>query len=169
MHTFAAAKLSSQACLTGVKTVLDDRSGYERGYCIVRPPGHHAHTEFLHGFCFFNNVAVAAQYAADQGKKVLIMDWDIHHGDGTQNIFYDRSQVLYMSLHRFDNMTFFPRREDSKAEFTGAGAGAGFNVNVAWETGKVANEEVRTENVVTELGCNEYRHAFNELLLPIAR
>ena len=77
-------------------------------------------------------MAIAAQYAADKGKKVLIFDWDIHHGDGTQDIFYNSNQVLYMSLHRYDNMTFFPRRLDSQASYIGSGEGAGFNVNVAW-------------------------------------
>ena len=73
-----------------------------------------------------------AQCAADQGKKVLVFDWDIHHGDGTQNIFYSSSQVLYMSLHRFDNQTFYPRRADSAPSYIGEGPGKGFNVNVAW-------------------------------------
>ena len=90
---------------------------------------------------------------------MLIFDWDIHHGDGTQNIFYESNRVFYMSLHRFDNMTFFPRREDSRSNYVGAGDGLGFNVNVAWETGKIANEEVREDNERTELGCNEYRYA----------
>ena len=74
-----------------------------------------------------------------------------------------------MSLHRFDNKTFFPRRDDSKSEYIGTGTGAGFNVNVAWETGKVANEDERAENEVTDLGCNEYQYACQRLLLPIAR
>ena len=100
-ETYEAVKLSSQACLTAVRKVLDN--SFERGYCITRPPGHHAHSDMIAGFCYINNVAVAAQYAADQGKKVLIFDWDIHHGDGTQNIFYESNSVMYMSLHRFDN------------------------------------------------------------------
>jgi histone deacetylase 6 len=86
MHTFAAAKLSSQHCLQAVQTVLSEKEGssrYERGYCIVRPPGHHADYDSVSGFCFFNNAAIAAQYAVNQGKKVLIFDWDIHAGDGT--------------------------------------------------------------------------------------
>ena len=82
---------------------------------------------------------------------------------------------MYMSLHRYDNKTFFPRRDDSRAEFTGRGTGTGFNVNVAWETGKVANEglvdarsEV-TEEKKTDLGSNEYRYACDELLIPLAK
>ena len=71
---------------------------------------------------------------------MLIFDWDIHHGDGTQNIFYESDKVLYMSLHRYDSLTFFPRREESASSFIGKGVGTSFNVNVAWETGHVANE-----------------------------
>jgi len=100
---------------------------------------------------------------------VLILDWDIHHGDGTQNIFYDSNEVLYMSLHRFDNQTFYPRRADSAASYIGEGAGAGYNVNVAWQTGKEADEEVRENNEVTELGSAEYVYAFEKLMIPIAR
>ena len=84
-----AAKLATDGCLSAVCKVLDDESPEERGFCIVRPPGHHAHSEKYHGFCFFNNIAIAAQMAAIRGKKVLIFDWDIHQGDGTQTIFYE--------------------------------------------------------------------------------
>ena len=79
--TYETARLSCQSCLTALDVVLD--GSHDRGYCIVRPPGHHAHSDFIQGFCFFNNVAVAAKLAADRGNKVLIVDWDIHHGDGT--------------------------------------------------------------------------------------
>ena len=74
-----------------------------------------------------------------------------------------------MSLHRYDNMTFFPRRADSGSAYIGQGAGAGFNVNVAWETGKVADEEVRGNNEMTDLGCCEYKYACEHLLFKIAR
>jgi len=62
----------------------------------------------------------------------LIFDWDIHQGDGTQNIFYDNPNVMFMSLHRSDNFTFYPRREDAVGSFTGKGEGLGYNINVAW-------------------------------------
>ena len=165
-ETLAAAKLSSQACLTAVRKVIAGE--YDRGYCIVRPPGHHAHSELIQGFCFLNNVAIAAKYAADRGQRVLIFDWDIHHGDGTQEVFYASNQVLFVSLHRFDRQTFYPRRADSAASFVGEGVGAGFNVNVAWETGKTANEADRSANEATDLGPNEYRLACDDLLFPIA-
>jgi histone deacetylase 6 len=102
------------------------------GYAIVRPPGHHAHFDFPSGFCFFNNVAIAAAHAVNKGKKVLIFDWDIHQGDGTQNLFYDSDQVMLMSLHRSDNCTFYPRREDAASSFIGKDKGKGYNVNIAW-------------------------------------
>ena len=108
-----AAKLAADASLSAVSQILDANSPHERGFCITRPPGHHAHADHNHGFCFFNNVALAAQLAANQGKKVLIFDWDIHQGDGTSKIFYENSDVLFMSLHRCDELNFFPSREDS--------------------------------------------------------
>ena len=109
-----SAKLAVDSVLTSVCEVLDDESPKNRGFCIIRPPGHHAHADHHHGFCFFNNVAIGAELAASQGKKVLIFDWDIHQADGTQDIFYKSNQVLVMSLHRFDKKTFFPGREDGK-------------------------------------------------------
>lgn len=70
---------------------------------IIRPPGHHAESNMAMGFCFFNNAAVAARAAQKAGaEKVLIMDWDVHHGNGTQHIFEDDPSVLYMSIHRWD-------------------------------------------------------------------
>lgn len=74
---------------------------------------------------------------------------------------------MYISLHRYDHGTFFPRRDDSRAEFTGEGDGQGYTVNVAWNTGKTANEEVREANEETDLGPNEYKYACDELLMPL--
>jgi len=100
---------------------------------------------------------------------VLIFDWDIHQGDGTQNIFYESKDVMLMSLHRCDNFTFYPRREDSLATFTGKGEGLGYNVNVAWQTGLEADELDRENNQRSDLGNREYMYACESLLLPIAR
>jgi acetoin utilization deacetylase AcuC-like enzyme len=73
-----------------------------------------------HGFSFFNNVAIATNYFVFKTKKkAVIIDWDIHHGEGTQNIFYNRNDVLYISLHRFDNGTFFPHIKQSGCDFLG--------------------------------------------------
>ena len=87
----------------------------------MRPPGHHAEEEESCGFCFFNNVALSAKLAQRQYDvgKVLIVDWDIHHGNGTQNVFYNDDSVLYISLHRFDNGEYFPRQKDGDFSYTG--------------------------------------------------
>ncbi len=71
---------------------------------------------------------------------MCIFDWDIHHGDGTQKHFYEDDQVLFISLHRCDNLTFYPYNKEMKAEYIGEGKGKYFNVNVAWETGKIVDE-----------------------------
>ena len=102
-ETLVSAKASADSALTAVCEVLDDESPRERGFCIIRPPGHHAHADFHQGFCFFNNVALAARVASSQGKKVLIFDWDIHQADGTSEIFYEDKMVMVMSLHRYDD------------------------------------------------------------------
>ena len=107
--SYEAALVSASAAVTGVRDIL--KGDHQRGYCIVRPPGHHAYHNQASGFCFFNNAALAAKIAIDQGlKKVCIFDWDIHHGDGTQSMFYNENRLLYVSLHRSDNLTFYPNK-----------------------------------------------------------
>ena len=110
------------------------------------------------GFCYFNTVAIAAKklLSANLAKKVLIVDWAIHHGNGTQQAFYESSDVLYISLHRYDNGNFYPGT-GGPAE-CGSGAGLGFNVNVAW-TGAL---EPRP------MGDAEYLAAFRSVVMPIA-
>ena len=124
----------------------------------MRPPGHHAHSDENAGFCFFNNIALAANLAANKGNKVLIFDWDIHQGDGTQTIFYESDQVMLMSLHR---LNFFPGRLDATPDNIGSDDGEGFNINVGWSASPY--------DYKSTLGANEYRHACDEVLLPIAR
>jgi acetoin utilization deacetylase AcuC-like enzyme len=96
-----------------------------QGFAMVRPPGHHAYADRASGFCLFNNVAIAAQYHANQGKKVLIFDFDGHLGDGTSHIFYDSDKVMYWSIHQFPA---FPGHGQVKE--VGSGKGEGFTVNV---------------------------------------
>uniref|UniRef100_A0A7N5JE96 Histone deacetylase n=1 Tax=Ailuropoda melanoleuca TaxID=9646 RepID=A0A7N5JE96_AILME len=130
----------------------------KNGFAVVRPPGHHADHSTAMGFCFFNSVAIACRQLQQQGKasKILIMDWDVHHGNGTQQTFYQDPGVLYISLHRHDDGNFFPG--SGAADEVGAGSGEGFNVNVAWAGG-----------LDPPMGDPEYLAAFRTVVMPIAR
>ncbi len=94
-------------------------------FAVVRPPGHHAHKEKFHGFCFFNNIAIAAQNLVNKGKKVMIIDIDGHHGDGTQSIFYNTDEVLYASIHQAFAFPFTGMPPE-----TGEGKGVGYTLNI---------------------------------------
>lgn len=148
-----AARLAAGCCVVAVESVM--RGDVLTAFSIVRPPGHHAHRDKPSGYCWLNNVAIAARAALKEGaKKVAIVDWDVHHGDGTQDIFLDDPAVLYMSLHRFktDKLGFFFPGTGSAAD-VGTGKGAGCTVNVPF----------------TDLGMAgvDYMAAFEHVLLPI--
>lgn len=123
--SWVAAKAAADVALTAQKLV----SGGERAaFALSRPPGHHAGPDFLGGYCFLNNAAIAAQACRDDGaQRVAILDVDYHHGNGTQAIFYERSDVLFLSIHG-DPMTEFPFYLGHANE-TGRGAGEGYNWN----------------------------------------
>lgn len=121
--TYQAARMAVNVALTGARKVL---RGEKMVYALSRPPGHHACTHTMGGYCYFNNAAIAAQYLSKHGK-VAILDIDFHHGNGTQEIFYDRSDVLYVSLHA-DPRVKFPYSTGFKDE-RGRGDGYGFNKN----------------------------------------
>ena len=149
-HSIEAARLAAQGTIEAVRAVLaGDASG---AVCVTRPPGHHAESERAMGFCVFNNAAVAAAAAvADLGcHRVLIFDPDVHHGNGTQEIFYDRSDVLYVSLHQYP---WYPWISGA-ADETGSGAGRGHTVNVPLPAG---------------CGDAEYALAMEEVVLPLVR
>ncbi|KAM6154605.1 histone deacetylase 7 isoform 2-T2 [Erethizon dorsatum] len=130
----------------------------KNGFAVVRPPGHHADHSTAMGFCFFNSVAIACRQLQQQGKasKILIVDWDVHHGNGTQQTFYQDPSVLYISLHRHDDGNFFPG--SGAVDEVGAGNGEGFNVNVAWAGG-----------LDPPMGDPEYLAAFRIVVMPIAQ
>jgi len=123
--TWAAALASKDVALTGAKALLQGERGI---FSLCRPPGHHAAIDMFGGYCFFNNAAIAAQYLLDQGaKRTAILDIDFHHGNGTQDIFYDRDDVLFCSLHG-DPQQAFPYFL-GYADEVGSGEGLGYNLN----------------------------------------
>jgi len=124
-HTFDAARAAANCALTGADLLID---GESKAYALCRPPGHHSGNNYCLGFCYFNNAALAAKRLSDNGKnKIAILDVDYHHGNGTQDIFYESDDVFYVSIHADPNFAF-PHRWGFTEE-TGKKAGNGFNIN----------------------------------------
>jgi acetoin utilization deacetylase AcuC-like enzyme len=123
--TFAAAHASAQTAIAAATAVL---TGHDAAFGLCRPPGHHVYRDRACGFCFLNNAAIAAEVLRRRFGKVAIIDFDTHHGDGTQAIFYDRGDVLVASTHT-DPTAFYPFYSGF-AEETGRGAGLGANLNI---------------------------------------
>ncbi|KAL9971553.1 hypothetical protein ACROYT_G017728 [Oculina patagonica] len=153
-HACECARLACGCTLSAVEAVVTNK--VQNAVAIVRPPGHHADTEFAMGYCFFNNVAVAARIAQKKWnvKRVLIVDWDIHHGNGTQHLFESDPSVLYFSIHRYDHAQFFPFSTCANYDVVGSGPGRGFTVNVPWNK--------------KHMGDADYLAVFHHILLPIA-
>lgn len=153
-ETWTSACISTGSLLQVVDSVLNGES--QSGIAIVRPPGHHAGENTACGFCIFNNIAIAARYAVEfhHVKRVLIVDWDVHHGNGTQSIFEEDPKVLYMSVHRYDNGNFFPNSKRANYSYVGSLSGEGFTVNIPWNK--------------KGMGDAEYIAAFQQIIMPIA-
>jgi acetoin utilization deacetylase AcuC-like enzyme len=138
-----AALLSYGGALLAVNKVMTDE--WDRAFCALRPPGHHAEYDHQMGFCIFNNIAGAARYAIETYalERVAIIDFDVHHGNGTQWAFYEESSVHFTSLHQWP---FYPGT--GAAGETGRGNGSGFNLNLplfAGTSGKTAIEQIKAK------------------------
>ncbi|XP_061532596.1 polyamine deacetylase HDAC10 isoform X5 [Phycodurus eques] len=153
-NSYHCATLAVGAALQLVDGVMTGR--VRNGIALVRPPGHHSMRSAASGFCVFNNVAIAAKYAQQKYgiQRVLIVDWDIHHGQGVQYAFEDDPSVLYLSWHRYEHQKFWPELRESDYDSVGKDKGAGFNINVPWN-------KVGMQNV-------DYLAVFCHVLLPVA-
>ncbi|KAL6552565.1 Histone deacetylase 15 [Orobanche hederae] len=150
-YSASSAKLAAGLCFDLAAAIYCGNA--KNGFALVRPPGHHAGVKQAMGFCLHNNAAIAASAAQIAGaKKVLIIDWDVHHGNGTQEIFEKNKSVLYISLHRHEGGKFYPGT--GSAYEVGTGAAEGYSVNIPWSRGGV--------------GDNDYVFAFQQVVLPIA-
>ena len=124
-QTWAAARASAASAAHGARLLL---AGERHAYALCRPPGHHAAADMAAGFCYFNNTAIAAALLTEAGKRTAILDIDVHHGNGTEAIFYDRADVFTVSIHA-DPKRFYPFFW-GHAEERGRGEGEGFNLNL---------------------------------------
>ncbi|KAK4477806.1 hypothetical protein RD792_017068 [Penstemon davidsonii] len=167
--SFGLALLVSRGIPEGGKQVAEKvaKGELDSAFAIVRPPGHHAEEDEPMGFCLYNNVAVATSFLLNERvrtgfilpelgiKKVLIVDWDVHHGNGTQKMFYKDPRVLFFSVHRHECGTFYPTGEDGSYVMIGEGPGEGYNINVPWENGRC--------------GDADYLAVWDHILVPVAK
>lgn len=150
-QSYETAKLAAGAGLVAIDAVIGEQAVARNSFVAVRPPGHHALADRAMGFCLFNNVAVAARYAQKELglKKVMIIDWDVHHGNGTQDMFFNDPSVLFFSFHQYP---FWPPDSGWYTE-DGRGDGRGHNINIPMPAGS---------------GDRGYLKAWDTLVKPIA-
>lgn len=155
---------SSESAYLAAGSVLEATEKVAKGelnsaFAIVRPPGHHAEENEPMGFCLYNNVAIATSFLLNQKElginKILIVDWDVHHGNGTQKMFWKDPRVLFFSVHRHEHGYFYPAGDDGSHFMMGEGPGLGYNINVPWENG--------------QCGDADYVAAWDHILIPVAK
>lgn len=161
--TYEAALVSAGGAIETCRNVVAGL--VKNAIAIIRPPGHHAEPNESLGFCIFNNVPIAARVCMTDYpslcRKVLILDWDVHHGNGIQTMFYDDPNVLYISLHVYQDGRFYPGQPDQEGQLdgglgnVGSGRGAGKNINIGWHD--------------QGMGDGEYMAAFQKIVMPIAQ
>ncbi|KKK18747.1 hypothetical protein P175DRAFT_0532574 [Aspergillus ochraceoroseus IBT 24754] len=155
--TFASSLLSVGGAIETCLAVATRK--VKNAIAVIRPPGHHAEHDKTMGFCLFNNVSVAARVCqrqlGDSCRKILILDWDVHHGNGIQKAFYDDPNVLYMSLHVYQDGKFYPGGDEGDWNHCGTGPGTGRNVNIPWPS--------------QGMGDGDYMYAFQQVVMPIAQ
>lgn len=138
-HSEKCAKMAVGGVLEAVDHIVE--GNWKSGFALVRPPGHHSGARnTINGFCVFNNVAIAARYlqqstdfyiSAHKKTRIAIVDWDVHHGDGTQHVFNSVGDILMISIHRYDRGTFYPASEEGHFSNVGSGWGIGSKINIS--------------------------------------
>lgn len=153
--SFLGAKLSCGGAIEACKAVVE--GSVKNSLAVVRPPGHHAEPDAPGGFCLFSNVAVAAKNILknypESVRKIVVVDWDVHHGNGTQKAFWDDPRVLYISLHRYEAGKYYPGTIAGAHHQVGEGKGEGTNLNIPWPIGG--------------MGDGDYIYAFREVIMPV--
>ena len=144
--SFEVALYAVGGCLNMCDCIM--KGDAENGFCVIRPPGHHAEKNSAAGFCIFNNIAIAARYLQSKHKikKIAIVDWDVHHGNGTQHSFENNNSIYYISLHQYPH---YPGTGGSNEN--GTGEGKGYTLNIPMKSGS---------------GDQEYAEAFYDIILP---
>ncbi|MGQ9617235.1 MAG: histone deacetylase family protein [Spirochaetota bacterium] len=146
--SFSVALFAAGSIIKGIEELI--KGNYQNIFALVRPPGHHAEAQMAKGFCIFNNIAIGAMYAIKKYsiERILIVDWDLHHGNGTQHSFYYDPRVLYFSTHQYP---YYPGTGDISE--VGEGEGRGFTINVPLQAG---------------YGDRDYFNIFKGILEPVA-
>lgn len=157
--TWKCAQMSAGGAIVAARAVVSGT--VKNAFAVIRPPGHHAEEDKPGGFCMFNNVPVAAKVVQQEFpetcRKILILDWDVHHGNGIQRTFYDDPNVLYISLHvsrTKDGERFYPQNDWGDLDKCGKGAGLGKNINIAWQSQGMTDAD--------------YIFAFQQIVMPVA-